>query len=155
VRGEGKAKTKFKGVEGAEHRVHSFGHSPREAKTKNTDRGRRITFFFLFLVPVHSFRSPTPIFLHHSHIALPNQVSSIKITMASSEFSDRQQFKSKDGTPLTSLRSHPYTADTKERYVLWSDIQHTFQGIDHLETEDEKMVLFMIDTDGELYVLLS
>lgn len=75
--------------------------------------------------------------------------------MASFDYSDRQTFQSKDGTRLASLQSHPCADDTKERYLLWSDILCTFHGIDHLETEDEEKILFMINADGELYVLLS
>ncbi|KAF9369727.1 hypothetical protein CPC16_004226 [Podila verticillata] len=71
--------------------------------------------------------------------------------MASSEYSDRQKFISKDGIPLTSLRSHPCITDNPNRYILWTDIQHAFMGIDHLETTDEKRVLFMIDSDDELW----
>lgn len=75
--------------------------------------------------------------------------------MELSEHADSQKFQSNDGTPLTRIRSHPCASDTKEQYVLWSDIQHAFQGIDHLETYMEKHVLFETDSDGELYVLLS
>lgn len=75
--------------------------------------------------------------------------------MASSEYADRQKFKSKDGTLLVSLRSHHGAADTQERYILWSDIQRAFQGIDHLESESGRRILFMIDIYATLYVLLS
>ncbi|KAG0322532.1 hypothetical protein BG000_002891 [Podila horticola] len=70
--------------------------------------------------------------------------------MASPEYSDRQKFKSKDGTSLASVLSHLCTA-TDKRYLLWSDIQRTYQGIDHLETEGEKRILFTIDANGELW----
>ncbi|KAG0340843.1 hypothetical protein BG000_010944 [Podila horticola] len=70
--------------------------------------------------------------------------------MATSKFADHQKFKSKDGTPLVSLRSYPCAADTGERYVLWTDIQHAFRGIDHLETEEGMRIRFTIDTHGEL-----
>lgn len=73
--------------------------------------------------------------------------------MASLEDTDRQRFKTKDGIHLVSLRSYPCAADADERYVLWADIQRAFQDIDHLETTDEKRVLFMIDSDSELYDL--
>lgn len=77
-----------------------------------------------------------------------------KPTMVSSEYADRQRFRSEDGTSLASPRSHPCAADTEKRYILWSDIQCTFQGIDHLEAEwplmrDEVGILFMTDEDGE------
>jgi hypothetical protein len=75
--------------------------------------------------------------------------------MASSEYTDRQRFQTKDGTPLASLGSHPCAADTKERYILWTDIQHAFKGIGCLETRGKERILFMIDAAGELYVLLS
>lgn len=71
--------------------------------------------------------------------------------MTTSKFADHQKFKSKDGTPLVSLRSYPCAADTGERYVLWTDIQHAFRGIDHLETEEGMRIRFTIDTHGELY----
>lgn len=63
-----------------------------------------------------------------------------------------QKFESEDGSALSSLRTHVCT-ETKERYLLWTDIQHAFHGIDHLEVEDVTMVLFTVDADGELYVL--
>lgn len=75
--------------------------------------------------------------------------------MASSDNANLQKFISKDGTPLASLRSHPCTGDTEERYVLWSDIMCTFHGINRLEFHRGTIVYFMIDGDGELYVLLS
>lgn len=75
--------------------------------------------------------------------------------MASSEYADRQKFESEDGTPLASPRSHPCAADMKKKCIFWSDVQRTFQGVDHLKAEGEQgeRILFMIDDDGELYVL--
>lgn len=78
-----------------------------------------------------------------------------KNTMPSSEYADRQRFKSEDGTPLASLRSHPCGGETGERYVLWTDIQRAFQGISRLETEFRNRTLFTVEAGGELYVLLS
>lgn len=75
--------------------------------------------------------------------------------MALSEWAYHQKFKTKDGTRLVSLRSHPCAADTKERYILWSDVQHAFKSIDHLETKNEERIFFMIDADGELYGLVT
>lgn len=60
-----------------------------------------------------------------------------------------QKFKSKDGTPLRSLRPHVCT-DTGEKFLLWNDIQNTFEGIDHLEAADEKRILFTIRNDFKL-----
>ncbi|KAF9327165.1 hypothetical protein BG006_009483, partial [Podila minutissima] len=70
--------------------------------------------------------------------------------MASSENANLQKFISKDGTPLASLRSHSCIGDTKERYILWSDILCTFHGINRLESHRGMPVLFTIDSDGEL-----
>ncbi|KAI9233222.1 MAG: hypothetical protein BYD32DRAFT_465546 [Podila humilis] len=44
-----------------------------------------------------------------------------------------------------------HARDADERYVLWDDIQRAFQDIDNLETTDEKRVLFMVDSDSELW----
>lgn len=76
--------------------------------------------------------------------------------MASSEPTEHlvfQEFKAKDGSPLTSLGSH-LCAETDERYLLWTEIHHKFNGIGHLETEWKTRVPFTINADGELYVLL-
>ncbi|KFH63801.1 hypothetical protein MVEG_10494 [Podila verticillata NRRL 6337] len=73
--------------------------------------------------------------------------------MASSEPTDPlllHKFKTEDGSPLPSLQSH-LCAETGERYILWSDIQRVFNGIDHLETEWKTRVLFTINADGELH----
>lgn len=142
MRTKAKAKATFKSAEGAEHRLRSFGHGP----DTNIHIGEEC---FIFL---SSF--PIPLSKH----TLCQNNASQKTTMETSEYTDRQKFISKDGAPLTGIRSNPWIADTEERYVLWSDILRTFHGIDHLETEEEyeaERILFMIDDDGELYALLS
>lgn len=65
-----------------------------------------------------------------------------------------QKFKSKDGTPLRSLRPH-VCIDTGEHFLHWNDVQNLFEGIDHLETADEKRILYTIRKDFKLYVMLS
>ncbi|KFH63732.1 hypothetical protein MVEG_10425 [Podila verticillata NRRL 6337] len=73
--------------------------------------------------------------------------------MASSEQTDSpvfQEFKAEDGSPLTSLRTH-LCAETGERFILWTDIQREIQGAVYLRTDVKWMVLFTIDTDGELH----
>lgn len=76
--------------------------------------------------------------------------------MASSEEADLlafQKFKTEDGSPLNSLRTH-ICAETEEQYLLWTDVQCAFQGIDHLKTDGDTRGFFTIDANGELYVLL-
>lgn len=41
--------------------------------------------------------------------------------------------------------------ETRQRYVLWSDVQDAIQGIDYLHDPYLGDVLFMIDNNGELY----
>lgn len=42
-------------------------------------------------------------------------------------------------------------AETRERYVLWSEIQEIFEDINLLYNENgKKIVLFMTDNDGKL-----
>jgi len=64
-----------------------------------------------------------------------------------------QKFKSNDGTPLAGLRAR-VCANTDEKYHLWRDVQNAFPGVGRLETPDWGRVLFTIDKDGELYVVL-
>ncbi|KAF9199038.1 hypothetical protein BGZ59_004228, partial [Podila verticillata] len=61
-----------------------------------------------------------------------------------------QKFKAEDGSPLTSLRTH-LCPETCERFVLWTDIQHAFNGIGHLKPERKKpkRILFTTDAAGE------
>ena len=42
--------------------------------------------------------------------------------------------------------------ESGKRYILWSDIQNTFEDVVFLKDLDEIIVLFMIGQDGELYV---
>ncbi|KAG0352995.1 hypothetical protein BG005_007626 [Podila minutissima] len=64
-----------------------------------------------------------------------------------------QKFKSKDGKQLKSLPTHVSDAD-ESRYVLWSDIQLAFKGINSLKYNSEVRVLFMADKDS-VYVPLA
>lgn len=47
-----------------------------------------------------------------------------------------QKFENEDGSTLSSLQTHVCT-ETDEQYLLWTDIQNAFQGIDHLAIEEE------------------
>lgn len=142
----------FNGDKGAEHFVHNSVHSPRknEHKNKKHETGEEGELFFLNLFPPFPSSSST---IHTQ--AYPNPRIKKKTTMASSKYCDRQTFKNKDGTPLINLQSYPCSADSEERYILWTKVQRAFKGISHLETEKEERILFTIDAAGELYVLLS
>lgn len=59
-----------------------------------------------------------------------------------------QEFKCTD-RPTVRLRTH-ICEDTRQRYIFWSDIQDTFEDIDHLRDQKKDLVLFMIDNNGEL-----
>lgn len=50
----------------------------------------------------------------------------------------------------TTLPTHACTG-SEERYVLWSDIQETFLGVDYVRGTLGRL-MFMIDDDDELYV---
>lgn len=63
-----------------------------------------------------------------------------------------QKFMAKNEKPLSSMPVH-VCPETGGGYIQWSDIQFTFVGIDHLEYQNKVMVLFMIDSEGDLYVL--
>ncbi|KAI9231675.1 MAG: hypothetical protein BYD32DRAFT_430245 [Podila humilis] len=60
-----------------------------------------------------------------------------------------QRFESTDGTSLDTLPTL-ICAETGERYVMWSSIRDICEDVDYLETWRRKVVLFMIDNDGEL-----
>ncbi|KFH63798.1 hypothetical protein MVEG_10491 [Podila verticillata NRRL 6337] len=60
-----------------------------------------------------------------------------------------QKFEAEGGSSLRSLSSY-HCAETDERYLLWTDIQHAFNGIDHLKHTWGDRVLFTIDAAGEL-----
>lgn len=64
------------------------------------------------------------------------------------------KFKSKDGTKLTSLQCH-ICKETGKQYILWMDIQQTFDGVNYLKVYDQYVVLFMTSNDGELYVIVT
>ncbi|KAG0352158.1 hypothetical protein BG005_008379, partial [Podila minutissima] len=55
----------------------------------------------------------------------------------------------KNEKPLSSMPVH-VCPETGGGYIQWSDIQFTFVGIDHLEYQNKVMVLFMIDSEGDL-----
>lgn len=59
-----------------------------------------------------------------------------------------QQFQCKDNEPLASLPTRVCT-DTGKRYLLWSDVQHAFDDLDHVLNYGSR-VLFEIDEHGEL-----
>ncbi|KAG0347925.1 hypothetical protein BG005_011834, partial [Podila minutissima] len=61
-----------------------------------------------------------------------------------------QKFKSEDGEPLESLPTRVSDTDGG-RYVLWSDIELAFKGIDSLTKREycgETRVLFMVEDDA-------
>lgn len=60
-----------------------------------------------------------------------------------------QTFKSMNSTPLTSLPTLICT-ESSERYVLWSKVQDTFKGVNHLLDWTKELILFTIDNNGEL-----
>lgn len=76
--------------------------------------------------------------------------------MASSEetnpqaFQAFQAFQSHAGKLLASQPTH-VCSETGKRYTLWSDIQHAFSGVDHLEDQQKSMIPFMVDNNGLLY----
>lgn len=60
-----------------------------------------------------------------------------------------QKFKSRTDKPLIHIPTH-VCLETNQRHVLWSDVLDTFEGIDCLLDQDGKLILFMIDNNGEL-----
>lgn len=63
-----------------------------------------------------------------------------------------QSFCSQDEQQLPGLPTY-YCSETDERYLLWSDVQQAFEGVIYLTDSSLEGALFMIDNDGELYVL--
>ncbi|KAG0010026.1 hypothetical protein BGZ82_003719, partial [Podila clonocystis] len=63
-----------------------------------------------------------------------------------------QEFVSEYGLHLASLPTYPCDDfdKTGERYMLRSDIQHTFASIDYLEDGDREGALYMVDHDFKL-----
>ncbi|KFH63799.1 hypothetical protein MVEG_10492 [Podila verticillata NRRL 6337] len=62
-----------------------------------------------------------------------------------------QKFNAEDGSMLPSLQTH-LCAETDKRYLLWTDIQHAFNGVNHLSgrwTRSER-IIFTIDAANEL-----
>lgn len=55
-----------------------------------------------------------------------------------------QTFKSEDDDPLDSLLTHISEKDGR-RYVLWSDIQAAFKGIDSLANGSGERIWFLVD----------
>ncbi|KAI9232403.1 MAG: hypothetical protein BYD32DRAFT_491267 [Podila humilis] len=102
-----------------------------------------------FECPPFNPRLSASICLHN----LPNHASS-KEAMESSAQPDppvSQKFKAKDDSPLPSLRTHLCT-ESGERFLFWADVQHAFNGIDHLKAwwRASERILFTIDATGEL-----
>lgn len=54
-----------------------------------------------------------------------------------------QRFISEARKPLQSLSTH--LNETGDRFILWSEIQLAFPGVDSLKIEDERV---MFDSDG-------
>lgn len=142
ARVEGQRQRQRQRVEGAEHLISHFGHSPRKTDTKKYRGDEEPTFF----PSVHP-----PIFFT-IHPQASQTTTQAQTTMATSEHIYRLEFQTKEGASLPSLCSYPCSTNSNERYILWSDIRRTFQDIDHLETVLYR-VLFMINADGALYVL--
>lgn len=55
-----------------------------------------------------------------------------------------QTFKSKNGKPLKSLPTFNLEKD-RERFLLWSDIELAFKGVESLTDKRENRVMFEID----------
>lgn len=56
--------------------------------------------------------------------------------------------------PLAHLPTH-VCPESGDRYTVWSEIQESIAGVDHLEIQlrgGQERVLFMNDKHGELYV---
>ena len=69
-----------------------------------------------------------------------------------------QEFVDEDGERLTSLPTYPCDDfdSSGNRYMLWSDIQQTFPGIDYLEVvRGRSRALYMVDQEFQLYVHLA
>lgn len=60
-----------------------------------------------------------------------------------------QRFQSQDFTSLISLPSRT-CPKMGERYVLWSDIQKAFEGINYLTQSWGPRVLFMVDDEDQV-----
>lgn len=81
-------------------------------------------------------------------------VLAVQVDMASIKKNSvpTQRFRAYGSTPLDSLPTR-ICARTGERYLLWSEIQDAFTGINHLrQSLWGPRVLFMIDEDNEVYV---
>lgn len=63
-----------------------------------------------------------------------------------------QEFESEDMKALTSLPILVCKL-TGKRHILWKDVKDTFEGIDYLKG-GEKRALFMINQQGEVYVII-
>jgi len=64
---------------------------------------------------------------------------------------DLQEFMDERSKPLESVPSYLFE-DTNLRYVLWSDIQQTLEGIDYVQTLSKERVLFMVDSEYQVYI---
>ncbi|KAG0340929.1 hypothetical protein BG000_010733 [Podila horticola] len=60
-----------------------------------------------------------------------------------------QGFASAEGEMLPILPTYE-CAETGERYILWNEDQQAFKGVDHLEYRDGELMLFAIESNGEL-----
>lgn len=94
-----------------------------------------------------------PFFFLSLHLRLPTFLhASVSIASCPMPTRNIQNFQSKHGTSLGSVRPPSWAADY-ERYILWRDIQDTFVGVIYLQhPSGNSRVLFMTDKNGELYV---
>lgn len=63
-----------------------------------------------------------------------------------------QEFRSQDSEPLASVLTH-ISEETGDRYILWSEIQLAFKGIDSLSDVWGQRIMFAVDGDN-MYVCL-